>query len=217
MKYKAVIFDFDFTLADASAGIVGSANHALQALGFGTRHADDIRKTVGMTLPDTFRALTGCEDESAASKFVELFVRRADEIMTENTELFSDTEDTLIKLKTAGIKVGIVTTKLHYRIDEAIAKFSLSSLIYCVVGLEDVKSAKPDPEGLLKAIEFLSLSKKDVLYVGDSMIDAETALNCSVDFAAVTTGTSCASDFIALPHVLIASCLAEICGFILRD
>ena len=216
MKYKAVLFDFDFTLADATAGITGSANHALKALGFDIKSYEEIRKTVGLTLPDTFRALTGCNDELKASRFVELFVSKADEIMTKNTELFIDTKDTLIRLKTAGIKTGIVTTKLHYRIDEALDRFERRPFVDCIIGLEDVKIAKPDPEGLFKAIENLSVEKEYVLYVGDSIIDAEAASNASLDFAAVTTGTTCVSDFYDVQHVLIASCLEEVTNFIFK-
>jgi phosphoglycolate phosphatase len=42
------------------------------------------------------------------------------------------------------------------------------------------------------------------------LIDANTAVNAEVDFAAVLTGTTAAEDFIALPNVCIAGSLTEI-------
>lgn len=59
-----------------------------------------------------------------------------------------------------------------------------------IVGGEDVNVFKPDPTGLNLMINRLGVSKEDVLYVGDSYIDAETAKNAGVDFAGVLTGST---------------------------
>jgi len=57
-----------------------------------------------------------------------------------------------------------------------------------IVGGEDVAAHKPDPEGLLKAISMVGCQKEEVLFVGDSTVDARTAKNAGVDFVAVLTG-----------------------------
>jgi phosphoglycolate phosphatase len=49
-----------------------------------------------------------------------------------------------------------------------------------------------------------------VLYIGDSYIDAETALNSGVDFAGVTTGSTTKEDFEKYPHIYIGSSLLDI-------
>ena len=61
-----------------------------------------------------------------------------------------------------------------------------------IVGGEDVKAAKPSPEGLLLAIKRLHVSKAETLYIGDSTVDAETAQAAGVDFAGVTHGVTTA-------------------------
>ena len=210
VKYEAVIFDFDFTLADASPGIIGSANYALRGLSFDECGDEEIKKTVGLTLKETFAALTGVYDEALAEKFAVLFREKADVIMTAGTALFPDTIAALSALKAVGVKTAIVTSKFHYRIDETLTKHSIAHLIDHIIGFEDVKAAKPSPEGLLNTIEYLRADKSGVLYVGDSLIDAETAKNAGVDFAAVTTGTTAALDFQQLPHVAIAGNLSEL-------
>ncbi|MDF2925803.1 MAG: Haloacid dehalogenase-like hydrolase [Paenibacillaceae bacterium] len=210
MKYTTYIFDFDFTLADATPGIVNCVNFALNSLNIESKQTDDIRKTVGMTLKETFTVLTGISDEGLSSQFVALFKEMADKIMTKHTTLFDDTIGSLEQLKTKGFKTAIVTSKFHYRIDEVLKKYDIAELIDCIVGFEDVDCAKPSPNGLLKAIHCLSEDRNNVLYVGDSLIDANTAANASVDFAAVTTGTTTSLDFNTLPHIMIAKSLSQL-------
>lgn len=123
MMYKAVIFDFDYTLGDSTNGIVRSANYALTKLGYEKKEVGEIKRTVGLTLKETFRALTGDPEDSKAARFAELFREKADIVMTDNTILYNDTMMVLSEFSCLGIKTGIVTTKFHYRIDAVLRKF----------------------------------------------------------------------------------------------
>lgn len=60
----------------------------------------------------------------------------------------------------------------------------------------DVKIEKPNPEGLLFAIQHLKVKHMEILYVGDSLVDVKTAENAKVKFAGVLTGTTTRDDFI---------------------
>ena len=73
-----------------------------------------------------------------------------------------------------------------------------------------VETAKPSPEGVRKALERLKCCREKALYIGDSLVDARTAENAGVYFAAVTTGTTTAADFEASPHVKIMENLSEL-------
>jgi phosphoglycolate phosphatase len=79
-----------------------------------------------------------------------------------------------------------------------------------IVGGEDVTQPKPDPQGLDLIISRFGAEKKDVLYVGDNYIDAQTASNAGVDFAAVTTGSTGKAEFEKYPHVYIGNSLTDI-------
>jgi phosphoglycolate phosphatase len=209
-KYTTFIFDFDFTLADATPGIVESVNYALAQAGFEAKDRDSIRKTVGMTLRETFYKLTGALEEGAAEQFVADFMVMADRVMADNTVLFDDTIAILEKLKSDGCNTAIVTSKLHRRIAEVLANYGISDMIDYIVGFEDVDAAKPSPEGLLKAIDHFGVSRRSVLYVGDTLIDATTAASASVDFAAVVTGTTAEHEFSGLPHICVSRNLTEL-------
>ena len=57
MGYNTFIFDFDYTLGDATEGIVRSTNYALKKMGLPAVSQKEVRKAVGMSLPDTFTFL----------------------------------------------------------------------------------------------------------------------------------------------------------------
>jgi phosphoglycolate phosphatase len=63
---------------------------------------------------------------------------------------------------------------------------------------------------LLLAIDSLNSQPDDVLYIGDSLVDAKTALAANVDFAAVTTGTTNEKEFLQFPCVKVLKNLSEI-------
>ncbi len=209
-KYQGIIFDFDYTLGDSTEGIVLSVRYALGKMGYGSPDVEAIRKTIGLSLPNTFQALTGIHDEEKAGRFSTYFKEKADKVMVENTEIYPKAAETLKKLKRETRKVGIVTTKYRHRIENIFAKYEMLSFVDEIIGSDDVSVEKPDPEGLLLMLQKLQLNKEDVLYVGDSLVDAETAERASVDFAGVLTGTTGIPEFREHQHVMILADVGEI-------
>lgn len=211
--YNAVIFDFDYTLGDTTDGIVQSVNYALEELGYSSRDVSEIKRTIGMSLRETFSALAGSRDEEQAESFVGLFREKADEVMTDSAELYDCVPEILRELhKTC--RIGIVTTKFHYRIEAILRKFSAEELVDVIVGAEDVKAEKPAPEGLLSAISRLGVENAETLYVGDSTVDAQTAQNAGLDFAAVLTGTT--TDFSQYNSVFVGESISDIFNFVTK-
>ena len=213
---KAVIFDFDYTLGDTTNGIVLSVNYALEKLGFGIKDKEEIKKTVGLSLKDTFFALTERQNEEQAEQFSKYFREKADLVMVESAQLYDDTKKVLQKLKNDGYKTSIVTTKFRYRIEHILDKFDALELIDLIVGAEDVKIEKPNPEGLLWVMDSLKLEKNEILYVGDSIVDAKTSENAQVDFAGVLTGTTVADEFKMYRNVFIGEHIRDVYNFIMN-
>ena len=164
---------------------------------------------------DTYFLLTSNDNLYDAKRFAALFKEKADSIMVANTKLYDGVKNILQKLKEEGYRIAIVTTKFHYRIEQILKKFDAYELIDCIVGAEDVKIEKPDPQGLLWAIEDLGVGKEDVLYVGDSLVDAKTAENAKVKFVAVLTGTTTKDDFRSCDSLYIGNNILDIYHYIL--
>lgn len=209
-KYKAYVFDFDLTLADSSKGILICFKHTLEKFGYEIPDDRTIYNTIGLTLVDAFDVLTGIENNPQREDMRKEYVHKADEVMVKYTYFYDDTIAIMQVLQHAGKKVGIVSTKFRYRIEDTFSVQANSHPYDEIIGGEDVKNAKPDPQGLNEMIKRLNLDKSDVLYIGDSYIDAETALNAGVDFAGVTTGSTDREKFEEYPHVYIGSSLLDI-------
>src|SRR5436309_8355255 len=81
-------------------------------------------------------------------------------------------EDVLVRLKDEGRRLGIVTAKRRATVDLAFARVPLGHLFEVVVGGDETKGHKPDPEPLLLALDRLGgASPDDAAYVGDSPFD----------------------------------------------
>lgn len=210
MNYTTYLFDFDYTLADSSRGIVTCFRNVLTRHGYTEVTDDDIKRTIGKTLENSFSILTGVTDAGQLAGFKTEYRKEADTHMTVNTVLFLETKSVLTALKDSGARIGIISTKYRFRIKELLDQHFPEDFIDIIVGGEDVKTAKPSPEGLLLAIKRLHVSKTDTLYIGDSTIDAETAQAAGVDFAGVTHGVTTAKELEKYPHRKIMSTLEEL-------
>ena len=203
---QAIICDFDFTLADSSLGVVACVNEALAGLGLPPASTERIHATIGLSLPHTLQALTGIVDPALAMEFTRHFVAHADQAMHGLTLLYPWVAETVQALRAAGHRLGIVSSKYRYRIERILAEGGLASQFEVIIGGEDVTQHKPDPAGLLLALQRLHLPAIDVLYVGDHPVDAEAASRVGVPFMAVLTGTSDMPSFAPYPvHSFLAN------------
>ena len=207
---RAVVFDFDYTLVDSSRAVIACANYALSALGLPLASAEAICRTIGLPLPDILVELAGREHASRGEEFRRLFVSKGDEVGNELTVLLAEAAPAIHALRSCGLGLGIVSTKLRYRMEGFLRREGLLDAFTIIVGVEDVPAPKPDPSGLLLAVERLRVSPTDCLYVGDSVVDAETARRAGVPFLAVLSGVTPKEAFTAYPVHNIISGLAEL-------
>lgn len=210
MNYTTYLFDFDYTLADSSRGIVTCFRMVLTRHGYTEVTDEEIKRTIGKTLEDSFSILTGVTDPEQLAGFREEYRKEADIHMTVNTVLFLETKSVLVALKDSGARIGIISTKYRYRIKELLDQHFPINFMDIIVGGEDVQKAKPSPEGLILALKKLHATKSETLYIGDSTIDAETAQAAGVAFAGITHGVTTTKELSKYPHWKIMSSLEEL-------
>ena len=186
----AVFFDFDLTLADSAQAAVDCTNHALEAMGYPRVDYETVRRVMGLPRAQMFRTLMGATDADFESRFRQHFAERADLIMAEQTRLYDCVRPTLAALRSSGIRIGIVSMKYRYRIEDVLRRAQLSDAVDLIVGGEDVTRQKPDPGGLLLALARLGVSCSRALYVGDHLVDAEAAMRAGMHFVGVRTGAT---------------------------
>lgn len=209
-RYKAYIFDFDLTLVNSTSPIVKCFKHTLKTFGYEIPDDKTIIDTIGLPLTDAFDILSGITPNPNKEEMRKTYVAYADGIMARDSLFYPDALGILQSLVTAERKVAVVSSKMRYRIVETFECHTASMPVDLIVGLGDVDKPKPDPAGILYAIDKLGVSKEDVLYIGDSYIDAETAVNAGVDFAGVATGPTPKEKLLEYPNVWVGDSLTEV-------
>ena len=143
-----------------------------------------------MSLPKLFDTLTDKLFQPLYDEFSHLFVEQADKIMLDRTILFTQVKPTIEQLLKRNLLLGIVSTKFRYRIQAFLNRENIDNFFSIIIGGEDTTVHKPDPTGLIMAIKYMDCVPEEVLYVGDSTTDAETARCADVPFVAVLTGVT---------------------------
>ncbi len=210
MNYSVYLFDFDYTLVDSAAGIVGCFHRTIAQYHLPPVPDERLCRTIGLPMEDAVKQVTGLQSNEQIDAFIETYRRFADQYMTPNTHFFPETLPMLRSLRQNGAHTAIISTKTRSRIAEKFQPEDARGLIDFIIGREDVSQPKPAPEGILCAIARFAVPKEAVLYIGDSLMDAGAAQNAGTDFAAVTTGTTSPQEFQSFPHVKIMKSLAEL-------
>jgi phosphoglycolate phosphatase len=194
VSVRAVLFDFDFTLGDSADAIVHCSRAAFVDMGLEPADSRAIRRTIGLTLQEAFRVLTGGAEPSAygqdeaAEEYRRCYVAHADRVMTAMTTVYEPAAGVLATLRARGVGTAIVSTKYRYRIESILEHVGLAGAVDVVVGGEDVTRHKPDPEGLQRALAGLGVPGDHALYVGDHPVDGHAAAGAGVRFVRVLTG-----------------------------
>ena len=208
--YRAVCFDFDYTLADATDSIVAGFQHGFTQMCWPAPDRETVLGTIGYLLEDAYTMLTGDSDPVRRAQFRPLFLEVAKERQRRETVLFPGAEELLRALHSRGVKTAIVSTKRGDTIQYIMERYKLMDQLEFVIGSEDVHAPKPDPQGLNMALERMGLSPKELLFCGDTVLDAGAAKNAGCPFCAVLNGTTPAEDFADFRPVHIAPDLFEL-------
>lgn len=178
---KALLFDFDGTLLNTNDLIIQTFMHVLEERFPGQYQPEDCLRFIGPSLTETFEELTPDEVEEMTLKYRKWNLEHHDELVTE----FDGVIETLEELRALGIRLAIVSTKRRDTIKRGLSLMGASDYFEFLVGIDDVKNVKPDPEPVLLAIEKLGVEKEDVMMIGDNYHDILAGKNAGVKTAGV--------------------------------
>jgi phosphoglycolate phosphatase len=185
-RFRAVLFDFDGTLADSYAAITASVNHVLQHHGRPTLTEAQVRTLVGHGLVNLMESiLPGIDPEVAAR----LYREHHPTVMGSHTRLLPGVANGLAALKAAGIKLGVCSNKPSYFTRILLGLLRIDAYFDVVFGPDDAGAVKPDPAMIDKALAHLGVPKEEALYVGDMEVDIETGRRAGVETWVVPTGS----------------------------
>jgi phosphoglycolate phosphatase len=176
--YDLVIFDLDGTLIDSIGDIADALGHTL-----GRELSDkEVAGWVGAGVHELLRraGVTGDLDEVARR-----YRARYAEFPVVHTRSYLRVKETLRALRCAK---AVATNKPGGLARTVVERLGLAGEFALVLGEDDVGRKKPDPLIVDIIRGKLGTARTRTLYVGDSVVDAETAAAAGVDLCAVSYG-----------------------------
>lgn len=185
-----VIFDLDGTLLKTIDDLAIAVNHALKQLGFPTHGlwvypgmvGNGVAKLIERALPDDSRSEKNIREALAA------FKEYYDEHCCDTTEPYPGITALLEELTARGINLAVTSNKYQEAVTKIINHYFPDANFRAILGNVDGMPRKPDPSIVFKALSMCPTPKAEVLYVGDSGVDMETARRACVESVGVTWG-----------------------------
>lgn len=186
-RFDLILFDMDGTIADTDEMIVESFFTLYDMYLDGKRKTkEEIYYFSGPPIKETLKKEFPHLDVDFMYKE---YLKVSQKIYDTTVYPMKGCREVLIKLKEAGIKLGVVTNKMRKPALKTLDIIGFNDLFTYIVGFDDVKNGKPSNEGILKALNFYQIKNLDkVLYVGDNMIDDLTAKNAGIKSAIIYFG-----------------------------
>jgi pyrophosphatase PpaX len=184
MRFPVVLFDLDGTVIDSGAIILASMRHAAKEV-LGEEPPDELLMAAvgGAGLEAQMHALAPDRVEELVTVY-----RAHNEPLHDELTCCTGMDDLLVRLVDEGRRLGIVTAKRRATAALAFNVLPLEHLFETVVGGDETKRHKPDPEPLLLAAERMSADPAECAYVGDSPFDIRAAKAAGMFAVAVTWG-----------------------------
>lgn len=187
---QLVIFDLDGTLLNTIADLANSTNHALKQCGFPTHETDEYPFFVGNGINKLFeRALPEAQrNEENVLRVRKEFVPYYDKHNADFSTPYPGIPELLEELQAKGIMLAVASNKYQSATEKLIKHYFPNIRFVAVFGQREGITPKPDPTIVNDILAIAQIAVKEVLYVGDSGVDMQTAINSGVTSCGVTWG-----------------------------
>ena len=183
-----IIFDLDGTLINTIDDLGQACNHALSACGYPTHKIEDyprlvgngINKLIERALPEEYR------NEATVLRLREYFVPYYDAHNCDLTRPYDGIPELLKALKAAGHTLAVASNKYQAATEKIVAQL-FPDTFDVVLGEREGVARKPHPQ-IVYDILLDRSDKSETLYIGDSLVDAETAQAAGVKLILCTWG-----------------------------
>jgi len=184
---KAILFDFDGTLADTAPGIVLTMQQTFKEMGLPIPEEKAVRQTIGLPLIQSVKVLGGFNDEDA-QRAVDTYRSLFSTYEVTHITIFPEVKETLERFSAEGIRMAICTSRGTKSLESILGRHGLNPYFETKITASDNLPAKPAPDMVLALLERMHLSKDEVLVVGDTTFDIEMGNRAGCRTVAVTYG-----------------------------
>lgn len=184
------IFDLDGTLLNTIQDLGEATNHALDELGYPTHSIESYNKMVGngvtklleRALPVDARSIR--KIEAMRTHFLEFY----NEHLCDNTAPYPGIPELLAELQSRNVSIAVASNKYQSAVTKLITHFFGNLNWAAIHGNREGVPTKPDPSVVFAILNEVPTPKADVLYIGDSGVDMETARRACVTSCGVIWG-----------------------------
>ncbi len=183
-----IIFDLDGTLINTIDDLGQACNHALQACGFPVHEIADYPQLVGNGINRLIERALPVENrnETTVSRMREYFVPYYDAHNCDLTRPYDGIPELLLSLKKAGHTMAVASNKYQTATEKIVNHF-FPNTFDIVLGERENVPRKPNPQIVWDILSNLT-EQSDIIYIGDSLVDAETAKAADATLVLCTWG-----------------------------
>ncbi|QTQ10865.1 HAD-IA family hydrolase [Treponema parvum] len=200
---RGIIFDCDGVIIDSAADMAEAVNVTLEH--FGLKRIDEqtavsfvgngAKKLIERSLACSLETQSALEPEKIDA-VLDWYVSYYAEHALERTVLYPLFAYLIERLMIKGIRMAVVSNKPQNITRDILSYFDIDEYFDAIIGPEQLKNMKPDPEGLQHALKAMNksagnskhISKDETLMVGDSAVDVQAGHNFGCRTCAVTKG-----------------------------
>lgn len=181
-KYDVYLFDFDGTLVDSYESLRIVFEKAYGEVNTVVPEGYTLR-LMRVPLYVGYEELKAPQDEESKKLFGSEIIRLLDEPeVLKATRIYDDVKDALKALHRQGKKLGVISSNNRKHILEVMRFLDIDETLFdVIVGNQETRKHKPNPDPILKGLEILGIGKDNVCYVGDGLDDMRCAINAGVD------------------------------------
>ncbi len=214
---KTVVFDLDGTLLNTLDDLTDAVNLVLEFYGYEEHTKEEIRSFVGNGVAKLMeRALPEGKENLEYEAVLEDFKNFYTENCDNKTAPYDGILTVLQRLRDAGFRTAIVSNKN----EEAVKKLAdeyFKDTVETATGVGKDGKKKPDPKMVYRIREELGVSLEDMVYVGDSEVDYETARAAGIPVVLVTWGFADAKNLQSLDGCSIVDTPEELLEVLVKD
>lgn len=187
---KLVIFDLDGTLLNTINDLGISCNYALEKAGFKTHPLSAYPYMVGNGVRRLIERAQPDASSAQVDDMVLWFKEYYDTHCCDTTVPYKGIPELLRSLADAGAALAVTSNKYEEAVCKIVKHFFPDIPFAALLGQVEGRPIKPDPSVVFAALLACPTPKDEVLYVGDSAVDIETARRACVESVGVTWGFS---------------------------
>ena len=196
MRYEAVVFDFDGTVADTAQGIFESVQYAMKKLDLPPASEQTLRRFIGPPLPFSFREFIGLQDE-IADRAVALYRENYGADGKYKLRFYDGIPELLRSLRAKGVKTCLASAKPDLFIQQILDHFDAREWFDCAQGMPMAEQSSDKSGVILDVMNRVGTSdRRRVLMVGDTKYDMRGAKELGVSALGVLYGYGSAEELL---------------------